>query len=323
MVFSLTTAGTGLAQTLPVLTGNIAIHDPSVIEMGGQFASFATGVENAADGGTPRTKTSADGLVWEEAGPLPGGIPDWITRELGYVPKNLWAPSVARYGGMTYLYYSASSFGRNDSLIALATNPDFDVTNPAAGWTHIGIVIRSHAADNFNAIDPFRIDTSDGRAWLAFGSHWNGIMLIELDPASGLRLGDAPPLPIASRGGGAIEAPAIVYRHPWYYLFTSFDRCCNGIASTYRIMVGRSEDIAGPYLDRSGVPLLDGGGTELLASAGRMRGPGGQETFMVGDEPWLAWHYYDLRQGGVPKLQLGRLHFDQAGWPFLDPVPED
>jgi arabinan endo-1,5-alpha-L-arabinosidase len=202
-------------------------------------------------------------------------------------------------------------------------NPAFDTGRPAEGWEHRGLVIRSHASDNFNAIDPFRIDTFDGKSWLAFGSWWDGIRLIELDPASGLKLGDAPPLPIASRGGGAIEAPSILHRGDWYYLFASFDLCCRGTASTYRIMVGRSGAVTGPYADKDGKPMLEGGGTQLLATDGRRRGPGGQEAFMVGDEYWLAWHYYDRNNGGQPRLQIARLHFTDDGWPFLDPVPAE
>lgn len=319
LVAVFTATGAAMAQTL---TGDTEIHDPSVIVIDGRFAAFATGSESDPQGSMPRTKTSVDGLAWEDAGTIAGGQPPWIATSLGYAPKNIWAPSISVHGDTAYLYYSASSFGKNESLIALATNPAFDVAKPAEGWSHVGIVMQSTAADNFNAIDPFRFDDVDGRAWLAFGSHWNGIMLIELDPASGLRLGDDPPLPIASRGGGAIEAPAVLYRHPHYYLFTSFDRCCRGTGSTYRIMVGRAEDIAGPYLDRDGVPLLEGGGTAVLASEGDRRGPGGQETFMAGDESWLAWHYYDRKMYGLPTLQIGRLHFGEDGWPFVDTVAE-
>ena len=314
--------GAAATAQQPALTGDTEIHDPSAIFVDGRFAVFGTGSESDPAGGLPRARTSADGLAWEDAGTIAGGLPPWIPQQLGYTPNNIWAPSVSRFDGITYLYYSASSFGKNDSLIALATNPAFDATNPAEGWSHIGIVVRSTADDDFNAIDPFRFDDVGGRSWLAFGSHWNGIMLIELDPGSGLKLGDAPPLPIASRGGGAIEAPAIMFRHPYYYLFTSFDRCCRGTGSTYRIMVGRAESIAGPYHDRDGVPLLEGGGTEVLKSEGDQRGPGGQETFMVGDEYWLAWHYYDRKSYGLPRLQMSRLHFDDAGWPFVDTPAE-
>lgn len=316
-------AAPALAEPQPVLEGNIAIHDPSVIEVDGQLASFATGVERAADGGTPRTKYSADGITWIETGALPGGVPEWVSEELGLTPPNLWAPSVSARDGTFYLYYSGSTFGRNNSVIGLMTNQAFDVADPSSGWVDQGMVIRSFTSSDHNAIDPFRVDLEDGTAWLAFGSHWDGIRLIQIDPVSGLQRNRMAPLPIASRDGGAIEAPAILEHEDHFYLFVSFDACCRGVASTYRIMVGRAENVRGPYLDRDGVPLMEGGGTELQAAVGRFRGPGGQEVFRRGAEPWLAYHYYDRDAGGVPRLQIAPLHFDEDGWPFLDPLPSE
>lgn len=301
------------------LTGNIAIHDPSIAVLDDGLVSFATGVEGAADGGQVRTKASPDGLDWQETGALPGGQPAWIADELGYMPRNLWAPSVFAKDGTHYLYYSASSFGRNDSAIGVMTNAALDAADPTAGWVDQGLVIRSHAGDNYNAIDPFRIDTG-GRAWLSFGSFWDGIRLVELDPATGKPLPDAEILPIASRGGGAIEAPAILEHGGKFYLFVSFDRCCNGLASTYRIMVGRADAITGPYLDAAGQPMLEGGGTEIAKSTGRYRGPGGQEVFLRDGEPWLVFHYYDRDQGGTPKLYLAPIMWSADSWPSIAPL---
>lgn len=315
-------AGPALAQTQPLLTGDTDLHDPSVIFYDGMFVAFATGGENSSDGGTPRAKTSPDGLDWDDAGAIPGGVPEWVERELGYDPSNIWAPSVTAWGGTVYMYYSASTFGSQESLIALMINPAFDPRNPTAGWEDRGMVIRSNKGDDFNAIDPFRIDDFSG-SYVVFGSWWDGIRLIQIDPTSGLRLGEDPPVALASRQGKGIEAPAILKRGEWYYLFTSFDRCCRGTGSTYRIMVGRATEIIGPYLDRNGTPLLGDGGTEVLIGEGDRRGPGGQETFMVGDEYWLAWHYYDRKMYGLSKLQIARLHFDDDGWPFLDPAPAE
>ena len=104
-----------------------------------------------------------------------------------------------------------------------------------------------------------------------------------------------------------------------FYLFASFDKCCAGTASTYRIMVGRADTITGPYRDRNGTLMLEGGGTELLASDGRVRGPGGQEVFLRDGAPWLAYHWYDRDQGGLPKLALTPLGFDEEGWPAIAP----
>jgi arabinan endo-1,5-alpha-L-arabinosidase len=309
------------AEPMPELGGNINIHDPSVIATDTGWASFATGVEGAADGGMPRTKSSPDGITWTETGALPGGLPEWIAKELRYTPRNIWAPTVSTHDGVTYLYYSASRFGRNNSAIGVMTNAAFDARRPAEGWVDQGLVFRSKPGDWLNAIDPFRID--DGaRAWLAFGSYWDGIRMIELDPVTGLRKGADEPLRLASRNGEAIEASTVLAHGGQYYLFVSFDTCCRGTASTYRIMMGRADAVTGPYVDRDGKAMLDGGGTELLATTGRFHGPGGQEVFMVADKPWLVFHYYDGSDAGAPKLQLAPISFDAEGWPEIGPLPK-
>lgn len=300
------------------LTGNVAIHDPSIAVLDDGFASFATGVEGARDGGQIRTKTSPDGIDWQESGAIPGGMPAWITTEMGFTPKNIWAPSVTQHGGTAYMYYSASTFGRNDSVIGLMTNDDLKAADPTAGWEDQGLVVRSRDGDDFNAIDPFRIDTGDA-AWLAYGSYWQGIRLVEIDPASGMPLDGAEARFIASRNTDAIEAPAILEHDGKFFLFVSFDACCRGIGSTYRIMVGRADAITGPYLDKAGKPMLDGGGTQLLATTDRFIGPGGQEVFMRDGQPWLAFHFYNGDQYGTPNLYLAPILWDD-GWPALDPL---
>jgi beta-xylosidase len=50
----------------------------------------------------------------------------------------------------------------------------------------------------------------------------------------------------------AIEAPFIVSREGKWYLFVSFDRCSQGVDSTYNVRVGRSDALTGPY--RSACP---------------------------------------------------------------------
>ena len=134
------------------------------------------------------------------------------------------------------------------------TNTAFDPLKPGEGWQDQGLVLMSKDGDDFNAIDPFRIDSSDGRAYLAFGSFWSGIKLSELDPETGkLIRADTPRIALASRkGGGAVEAASILEHDGKFYLFVSFDQCCKGVASTYNIRVGRAEQIEGPYRDKDG-----------------------------------------------------------------------
>lgn len=321
---------------MPKLAGKVFLHDPSIIVTRTGWAAFGTGYlggadetkwtvtdyRDAATEGMPQTRSSPDGITWKNTGAIPGGLPDWIPRELGYVPLHVWGPDMNMCDGIGYLYYSVGAFSRNDSAIGLMTNAAFDATRPAEGWIDRGMVVRSRPGDRFNAISCCRADTSDGRAWLAFGSFWDGIHVVELDPATGLRRGDAPPYWIASRGNDAIEAPAIVEHGGRFYLFVCFDFCCRGADSTYRIMVGRADTIVGPYLDRDGHPMLAGGGSELLKTTGRYCGPGGQEVFSLDGQPWLAFHYYDRDQGGVPQMQIAPIGWSADGWPELGPWPE-
>jgi arabinan endo-1,5-alpha-L-arabinosidase len=203
------------------------------------------------------------------------------------------------------------------------TNAAFDPLKPGQGWQDQGLVAMSKDGDDFNAIDPFRIDASGGRAWLAFGSFWSGIKLSELDPETGeLLREDAPRIALAGRHGGAIEASSILEHDRRFYLFVSFDQCCKGVASTYNIRVGRADRIEGPYQDKDGKAMLEGGGSLVLATTGRFIGPGGQEAVRTSKGDMLAYHYYDGDAAGAAKLQLSPILWTTDGWPELGPVPQ-
>jgi arabinan endo-1,5-alpha-L-arabinosidase len=133
---------------------------------------------------------------------------------------------------------------------------------------------------------------------------------------------DEPPVALASRHGGAIEAASILEHDGRFTLFASFDQCCKGVASTYNIRVGRADRIEGPYRDRDGKAMLEGGGSALLATAGRFIGPGGQEAVKTSKGDWLAYHYYDGDGAGASKLQFSPIIWSAEGWPQLGPLPQ-
>ena len=211
--------------------------------------------------------------------------------------------------GRYYLYYSASTFGSQNSAIFLATSS----TGASGSWTHEGMIISSSPAVNYNAIDPNLVIDAAGQWWLSFGSYWTGIKMIRLDPGTGQRSGGELHA-LATRGGG-IEAPTIIRRDGFYYLFVSFDRCCQGAASTYRIMVGRSAAITGPYTDRAGAAMTSGGGTQVLAGHGSIHGPGHQTVLEDNGGHALFYHWY--ADNGSSRLGINRLGWDSAGWPFV------
>jgi arabinan endo-1,5-alpha-L-arabinosidase len=111
---------------------------------------------------------------------------------------------------------------------------------------------------------------------------------------------------------GAVEAPFITKKGNFYYLWVSFDKCCQGAASTYRVMVGRSNSITGPYVDKAGKQMMQGGGTEIMASHGNIHGPGHNAVFTDNDADVLVYHYYD--NAGTALLGINLLRYDN-GWP--------
>jgi arabinan endo-1,5-alpha-L-arabinosidase len=256
--------------------------------------------------------------------------PAWVKDT---VPKNtngfFWAPDVRLVRGTYYLYYSVSSFGSNVSAIGLATSKTLE----PGSWQEQGIVIRSPAPENFNAIDPAIIQSPDGRLWMSFGSFWSGIKMIELHPATGKRLHpNSPVYALAAypqERNNAIEAPFIHFRDGYYYLFVNWDYCCRRERSTYNIRGGRSKRITGPYLDKDGVDLLKGGGTLLLSSKhddgsgapfDPKVGPGHAGILSEKGVDRFSFHWeYDRAREGRSVLEIRTVQWDRDGWPRIVP----
>lgn len=299
------------------LQGNFGVHDPSMIKQGDTYYVFSTGDERYAKGNI-MIRASTDLVTWKLLGSVFATQPAWIAAELGNAPPNLWAPDIAHFNGTYYLYYAGSSFGTNNSVIGLATNATLDPQSPDYKWVDQGMVVRSRPSFSWNAIDPNLSFDADGAPWLALGSFWTGIKLQRVDSATGkLAAADTTLYALASRGGGPIEAPAIVYHAGYYYLFVSFDICCKGASSTYKIMVGRAKNITGPYADAGGKPMAEGGGTLVLETKDRYHGPGGQAIYLDDGVYRLVNHYYDALSNGAPKLQIHDLAWNADGWPII------
>jgi arabinan endo-1,5-alpha-L-arabinosidase len=294
---------------------DIPVHDPSMIWDGSHFYLFATG-------GTLSVRSSPDILTWSPAGTIFAAVPAWITSMLGSTPTDLWAPDISYRNGQFRVYYAGSSFGSNTSVIGLATTPTLDPNDPGYAWTDQGLVVHSVSSDDYNAIDPSVAVDQSCAPWLVFGSFWSGIKLRKLDATSGLPAGDDTTLyALASRDGGAIEAPSIISHDGFFYLFVSFDFCCRGTSSTYRTMVGRATNITGPYTDKTGNDMMTGAAEQLLATSGRYIGPGGGTAFAQGDGYLYVYHYYDGDDGGASKLAVRPIDFDATDWPTLgDPL---
>jgi arabinan endo-1,5-alpha-L-arabinosidase len=291
------------------------VHDPAIIHEGETYYLFSTRAGIAI-------RCSKDLISWRLCGDVFAHLPEWAVKDVPGL-RGLWAPDVSYFNGKYYLYYSASTFGSNRSSIGLVTNQTLDPTSDNYRWMDQGKVISSYPSDDWNAIDPNVVLDEHNQPWLSFGSFWGGIKLRKLEADTGkLSAKDQTLYPLASRPRtaqlpGAIEAPAIVRKHGYYYLFVSFDFCCRGKDSTYNIRVGRARRITGPYVDRDGKSMMEGGGTLVVANQGRWVGSGHCDVLEDKDGESLVYHAYDADWRGIPTLRIASLVWDREGWPTI------
>ncbi len=328
---------------------SVEAHDPVIAKEGDTYYLFFTGRGI-------QVKRSEDLHSWTAEPPVFEETPDWVESTIPSFGGDIWAPDIFQHEGTWYLYYSVSAFGRNTSAIGVATNTTLDRKDPDFGWKDHGIVVRSvPGRDLWNAIDPNVIIDGKGTPWMSFGSFWRGLKLVKLQPdlkrivegpgeewhtlAARQRdlavddrdAGDAanPELDYEalytpeqlernkSMKNGAIEAPFLFHRDGWYYLFASWDRCCRGVASTYKLIVGRSKDIRGPYLDREGKRLQRGGGTVMAIGDGdNWAAVGHPSAYRFEGKDWLVFHAYDLKDHGKAKLRIREMRWVD-GWPEI------
>ena len=311
------TTAASIATSQPPITLELegfirTIHDPVMAKEGETYYVFSTGSRLMII-------CSPDMITWDFCGRVFAALPTWLLKAVPGV-GDLWAPDISFWNGKWHLYYAGSTFGKNGSVIALATNRTLDQTSPDYAWIDEGEVIHSGSGDDWNAIDPNLTFDEQGQPWLAFGSYWRGLKLRKIDAQTGkLDASDPKLYSLATRftNSGAIEAPFIIHHDTHFYLFASFDFCCQGVDSTYNVRVGRATTITGPYLDRDGKAMLEGGGTLLLSTYDRWIGPGHNGIYQEGDTTWIVYHAYDAKGAGISKLRIESLGWDEAGWPYL------
>ena len=306
----------------------VGTHDPSIIKEGDVWYLFATTPPNSKTGEQFPIRCSKDLMHWKACGFVFQETPAWIKHESPKT-KELWAPDISYFDGKFHLYYAYSVFGKNTSGIALLTNKTLNPQSPDFRWVDEGLVLKSRAEDDFNAIDPNLILDEQGQAWLSFGSFWSGIKMRKLDRKTGkLSADDTKVYSLASRyrpehydpakpnlppDYQAIEAPFIVRHGDYYYLFVSYDLCCRGTKSTYHTLVGRSKEVIGPFLDVAGKKMSEGGATPLLDANQKWLGPGGESILLQEDGDIIVFHAYDAKTG-IPSLQISTLTWTD-GWP--------
>jgi arabinan endo-1,5-alpha-L-arabinosidase len=302
--------------------GDYYLHDPSpMIKQGANYFIYGDGQ------GIPGI-TSTDLRNWSAVSAVfPGNPPAWTTNAIPDFTGYFWAPDVAYFNGQYNLYYAASEWGTINSAIGLVTSPS--LTSPV--WTDQGKVIQSNPVGqtttntdltSFNCIDPSILLDTNGSIWMSFGSYSDGILIMQLNPATGKRTATNAPIYRVSNNGPVFfsntEEASFLYQHGgYYYLFVNFGGCCAGVDSTYNIRVGRSTNVAGPYFDAAGVNMTNGGGTMVLESSARFIGPGQAGIMADNGTNWFTYHYYDGNNNGAATVGMNQLYWSTTGWPVV------
>ena len=302
------------------------VHDPTMIKQDSVYYVYCTGW------GIP-IRSSTDLVHWKFIGQVFSKPQEWGVRTLKEFKGRYVSPDISYHNGTYYLFYCITSYGKNTSAIGVATNTTLHPDDPNYKWVDHGKVLESVPnRDNWNAVDPTVVQDEDGSYWLSFGSFWSGVKIVKLAPDL-LRIQTEPQVwyPLARRprlpgtpdwhsGEAAVEAPFIMRKNDYYYLFVSQDYCCKGVNSNYKIKVGRSKKLLGPYIDRDGTPLMEGGGTLLLAGDKRWPGRGSNSVYSENGVDWLVYHAYDARINGARTLRIRKLLWDEEGWPVAGDV---
>ena len=289
----------GLASLIAVLITQIAIaqvgkpfiHDPStIVECDGKYYTFGTG-----GGGL----ISEDGWKWNGGAVRPGGGA---------------APDAMKIGDRYLVAYGATGGSSNHKgAIFTMWNKTLDPNSPDFKYSEPILVATSDGYEECDAIDPgLMLDPTTGRLWMSYGTYFGFSRMVELDPKTGGLAPGAEPVDVAI----ACEATAPSYHDGWYYLLATHGSCCDGANSTYNIVVGRSKNVTGPFIDNVGRSMLEGGGKMMAGTQGRLIGPGhfGQIILEPGVEKMSLHYEADLDQGGRSVLAIRPLLW-KNGWP--------
>jgi len=311
------------ALTGAAFAAQVGVHDPVMAKEKDRYYLYSTGPGITF-------YSSSDLKNWKPEGRVFKGEPTWAKQAAPTFNDHIWAPDIYHHDGKYYLYYSVSGFGKNTSAIGVTVNRTLDPRSPDYKWDDAGMVVQSiPGRDLWNAIDAHVIDDERGTPWMSFGSFWGGLKLVKLD-ASRTRLAEPQEWTTIARrerpaftpdeeaAPAQIEAPFIFSKNGWYYLFASWDLCCKGKDSTYKVVVGRSKSVKGPYLDRNGVDMAKGGGSIVIQGDKDWVGLGHNSAYTFDGKDYMVLHAYETADNYRQKLKVLEMKWDKDGWPVTD-----
>ena len=298
----------GITYTNPVITFSSAA-DPTVIRTEDGFYLYAT----QTDKYWVPIYFSKDLVNWEfkrtafrnaTKPQIPGG-------------GAFWAPEIRHINGKYVLYFSWAKWGDGDaSYTAVATSD-----SPLGDFVNSKELLTKEDFGS-NCIDQFYYE-EDNKKYMFVGS-FNGIYVTELtdDGLSVKRNENGTPTLKKQVCGKAFEGTNIYKKNGYYYLFASINNCCDGERSRYKVVVGRSQDLLGPYLDKSGKDMINNAWELVLEGDGQKFFGPGHNSIIVQDDAgtdWMIYHSYVKENGEVGGRlgMLDRVLWTEDGWPYI------
>lgn len=314
--------------------GPYNVHDPSIIKVGDTYWCYNTDVSFGSEVRPGIQIRKSQNLInWEFVGWAFNGLPSkgrTFIQNNGAEPFNsLWAPYVMQVGDEFRLYYSLSSEVGRLSVMGLATS-----TSPEGPWVEQDLVVTStpDSGVQTNAIDPAVVVMPSGEHWFYYGSAYDGIYKLQLDPSTGLALspGDKGSR-IAQRGftdgiiNGNIEGPEVIHNEELnkYFMFISYD----WLETKYNVRVGRSDSPDGPFYDFQGNDINNerDNGPMILAPYKFNNHSGWQGVSHPAVFKDDQDQYFMAHQGRPGEnsffmiLHVRKIHWTEDGWPIVSP----
>ena len=298
----------GITYTNPVITFSSAA-DPTVIRTEDGFYLYAT----QTDKYWVPIYFSKDLVNWEfkrtafrnaTKPQIPGG-------------GAFWAPEIRHINGKYVLYFSWAKWGDGDaSYTAVATSD-----SPLGDFVNSKELLTKEDFGS-NCIDQFYYE-EDNKKYMFVGS-FNGIYVTELtdDGLSVKRNENGTPTLKKQVCGKAFEGTNIYKKNGYYYLFASINNCCDGERSRYKVVVGRSQDLLGPHLDKTGKDMINNAWELVLEGDGQKFFGPGHNSIIVQDDAgtdWMIYHSYVKENGEVGGRlgMLDRVLWTEDGWPYI------
>ncbi|MDR0686397.1 MAG: family 43 glycosylhydrolase [Dysgonamonadaceae bacterium] len=274
----------------------VSTPDPSILrDSDGYFYLYAT--EDIRNTPVFRSKNLVE---WEQIGTCftDETRPKWGTAEAG-----IWAPDINKIDGKYVLYYTfAAPYCRGTCGIGVAI-----ADSPTGPFTDIGPIIQADSIGVLNSIDQCYVE-DNGKKYIIWGS-FEGIYAIELTD-NGLAI--KPGAEKVKVAGGGYEASNILKRDGYYYYFASIEGCCAGAESTYKVVVGKADNLFGPYITRDGESMMGYRPSVILRGDTTFAGPGHNAEIVTDDEgqDWLLYHAFLKKEPHLGRL----LCLDRLVW---------